>query len=362
MKKMYIYTSLVFSLLFVSVDVFAISGYWELSTSDSMEWSLVDNSAKISSWEDPYYIMNSANLNTMNSYIIPVKNDIDPTSYEELKYRLVKDPNARFGYTLKTDYQGSFKDKITQWLRLHVMSTYPGVLFMFLFILLFRYFGVKRKDSFFSQVFRMIYETIWTFFADVVGEKQPRWIKQFVVGLFSVILISNFFGLMNDFIRFAFPQYLRRVTAPTGEFEFNIALAVVATVVTLYYQWVLSWGPHKLLHEYIPITGKWVMDWDGFVAKLGDIIVSLFMWLLDIIGLFAKIISLSLRLFGNMSSGSILLNVIFVWLSWVTVWLIGLNMQIWLPIAIYLQWVLAAVIQAFVFALLVSMWIRLLNE
>jgi len=34
--------------------------------------------------------------------------------------------------------------------------------------------------------------------------------------------------------------------------------------------------------------------------------------LLDIIGLFAKIISLSLRLFGNMSSGSILLNVIFV--------------------------------------------------
>jgi F0F1-type ATP synthase membrane subunit a len=116
------------------------------------------------------------------------------------------------------------------------MSTYPGVILMFIFLSLFRYFGVKKKNTFFSQVFRIIYDMIWTFFADVVGEKQPRWIKQFVVGMFSVILIANLFGLVNDFIRFAFPQYLRRVTAPTGEFEFNIALAVIATVVTLYYQ------------------------------------------------------------------------------------------------------------------------------
>ena len=64
--------------------------------------------------KDPYFQMNSANLNTMNSYIIPVKNDIDPTSYEELKYRLQKDPTAMFGYKLVTDYKGSFKDKVTQ--------------------------------------------------------------------------------------------------------------------------------------------------------------------------------------------------------------------------------------------------------
>jgi F0F1-type ATP synthase membrane subunit a len=175
-------------------------------------------------------------------------------------------------------------------------------------------------------------------------------------------LIANLFGLVNDFIRFAFPQWLRRVTAPTWEFEFNIALAIVVTLVTLYYQWLLLWWPHKLLHEYIPITGKWVMDRTSIVWVFWDILISLFMGLLDIVWLFAKIISLSLRLFGNMSSWSILLNVIFVWLSWVTVWLIGINMQIWLPIAIYLQWFLAAVIQAFVFALLTAMWIRLLNE
>ena len=117
-----------------------------------------------------------------------------------------------------------------------MMSTYPGVVFMFVFVALLWYFGVRKKDTFFSQVFRIIYEGVWNFFADVVGAKQPLWIKHFVVSLFGIILIANLFGLVNDFVRFAFPQWLRRVTAPTGEFEFNIALAVIATVVTLYYQ------------------------------------------------------------------------------------------------------------------------------
>lgn len=346
MKKLLLLTSFVIGLwMSVSSQVFAV---------DVIVGSGVAN--------DPYFQMNSANLNTMNSYIIPTTNDIEPTSYQELKYRLQKDPTAMFWYKLVTDYTGSFKDKVTQWLRLHLMSTYPAILILFVLIAILRYFGVKKKDNFFGQVFRMFYEGIWNFFADVVGEKQPLWIKHFVVNIFCIILFANLFGLVNDMIRFAFPQYLRRVTSPTGEFEFTIALAIVVTIVTLFYQGQLVWGPHKLLHEYIPVTGKWVMDGEGFVAKLWDIIVSLFMWLLDVIGLFAKIISLSLRLFWNMSSGSILLNVIFVWLSGVTVSLIGMNLQIWLPIAIYLQWFLGAVIQAFVFALLVSMGIRLLNE
>jgi F0F1-type ATP synthase membrane subunit a len=51
-------------------------------------------------------------------------------------------------------------------------------------------------------------------------------------------------------------------------------------------------GTLKLLHEYVPITGKGLMD-----SKAGDIVISLFMGLLDIVGFIARIISLSLRLF-----------------------------------------------------------------
>jgi len=51
-----------------------------------------------------------------------------------------------------------------------------------------------------------------------------------------VILFSNLFGVINDVLRFFMPQYLRRVTSPTGEFETNIALALISVVVTLYAQ------------------------------------------------------------------------------------------------------------------------------
>ncbi|MBP7061842.1 F0F1 ATP synthase subunit A [Patescibacteria group bacterium] len=59
--------------------------------------------------------------------------------------------------------------------------------------------------------------------------------------------------------------------------------------------------------------------------------------MLDIVGFFARIISLSLRLFGNMSAGSILLNVAYLGLSAVTISLISLNIPIGIPLIVYLQ-------------------------
>jgi len=38
--------------------------------------------------EDPYYIMNSANLNTMNSYVIPTTITINPEKYPDYQYIL----------------------------------------------------------------------------------------------------------------------------------------------------------------------------------------------------------------------------------------------------------------------------------
>ena len=93
---------------------------------------------------------------------------------------------------------------------------------------------------------------------------------------------------MSDMMRFFFPWLLRNFTAGTWELEFNVALALISTVVILAVQWKNVGGGLKLLHEYIPITGKGLMD-----NKIWDIIISMFIWLLDIIGVFARIISLS---------------------------------------------------------------------
>ena len=51
------------------------------------------------------------------------------------------------------------------------------------------------------------------------------------------------------------------------------------------------------------------------IIKIFDIIISLFVGFLDIIGVAAKIISLSFRLFGNMMSGSMLFAMLVIGLS-----------------------------------------------
>ena len=339
MKKLFILTSCIVGLVMsVSSQVFAI---------DVIVGSGVVN--------DPYFQMNGANLNTMNSYILPTKNDIDPETYSqdaEWKYRLTKEDGSR---KLIEDTTAGYKS-------LHIMSTYPGYIVMWLIFVVLWYFGVRRKDSWFGQTLRLMFEGIWVFFEDILGVHRKHWIKVYVVSLFFVILFANLFGLINDVIRFIFPQYLRRVTAPTGEFETTIAFAVMATVITLYVQSKNVGGPHKLLLEYIPITGKGLMEWTGFFAKIGDIVISLFIGMLDIIGVIAKIISLSIRLFGNMSSGSILLNVIFIGIGLLTVDMLWFNFALWLPIVIYIQWLLGSVIQAFVFSLLVWIGIAMADD
>ena len=48
------------------------------------------------------------------------------------------------------------------------------------------------------------------------------------------------------------------------------------------------------------------------LVKLFDIAISLFVGFLDIVGVFAKVISLAFRLFGNMMAGTALLTVMIV--------------------------------------------------
>jgi F0F1-type ATP synthase membrane subunit a len=138
-------------------------------------------------------------------------------------------------------------------------------------------------------------------------------------------------------------------------------LALIATLIPIILQLKQLW-PIKFVHEYVPITWKWLIEGKWFGAKLWDIIISMFVGFLDIIWIFSKIISLSMRLFGNMSSGSILLNVLFIGLWGIFVSMINVNAIIWIPIILYMQWILVAVVQAFVFAMLVSIWIKLVIE
>lgn len=308
-------------------------------------------------WEknDPYYQMESANLNTMNSYYIPAT--ITPTNeaweVDVADYVTVsKNLHNTEQILSNADAENAAPSVI------HLMSSYFGVWIQILIIITFAFIIARKPESVFSQTFAYVYEGIFEFFEDIIGESKPLRVKKFVVWLFFTILIANAFGWINDIIRFVFPFWLRNVTAPTWELEFNVALALCSTAVILYMQGKFVGGPLKLAHEYVPITGKWLMQW----SKIWDIVISMFMGILDLIGVIARIISLSLRLFWNMSSWSILLNVAFLWLGAVTIGLIGSVLPVWFPLIIYLLGVLSVVIQAFVFSLIVAIGIKMVTE
>lgn len=229
------------------------------------------------------------------------------------------------------------------------------------------------RNTSFSTFFHFIVEEVYKFFEEILEKSWKPYIKNYVVTLFFIILLSNLSSWLLDWIRMVFTDVDRLstiITIPTTSFEFNIGLAVVWVVLMLYIQYKhLKWP--KMFLEYLPVRGKGIISlprWNmhavvyypaWFVVKLFDIGISMFVWLLDIIGIFAKVISLSARLYGNMISWWILLTMLVVWINSAMSGLVWSNFPILAPLILYVQWLLVAVIQAFVFPLLIAIFIKL---
>lgn len=173
-----------------------------------------------------------------------------------------------------------------------------------LFILLYKIF----PKSGFSTALELVTEKIYEFFEEIMGEKEKRSIKTYVVVLFFIIIISNLLGLLIDFLKLPLPQLEEWFSIPTSNINFTVALSSVAVVIMLIVQYKSMGGLIKHLNEYLPIRGKNILTVERgtmpliayyplkIVVKLFDIGISLFIGFLDIIGLFAKVLSLAARL------------------------------------------------------------------
>ena len=248
------------------------------------------------------------------------------------------------------------------------------ILFFALFYYLFKsgklflYFG-KR----FILLFELLFEKIYWFFDEIIWENQKFWVKSFVIWIFFVILFSNLLWTVVDFLNTMFPWLDKYIIAPTTDVNFNIAMALIAVGLILYVQF-RKLGFFKFIYSYLPIFWKNIVsiERDGMswwiyyplqvFVKLFDIIISMFVWVLDIIWNIAKVISLSFRLTGNMMSWTILLWMLVAWLNLLTNNITGIEFPILLPLIVVLQWLLVAVIQAFVFALLTAIFIKVATE
>lgn len=117
-----------------------------------------------------------------------------------------------------------------------------------------------------------------------MGKKHGRKIGAYIGALFIYLLIANFSGLVG-------------LPAPTSNFSVTLVLALITWTMVQYakFSTVGVGGFIKGLFEPLPF----------FVIP-------------NIISLFAPIISLSLRLFGNILSGTIIMSLFYMFAGWLS--------------------------------------------
>ncbi len=172
----------------------------------------------------------------------------------------------------------------------------------------------------FQNFVEMIVEAIYKLVDENIGHHFAKTFFPFICTIFIYILICNFMGLVPGF------------TSATSNVNTNAAMAVPVFLATHYYG--------------IRVHGtKYINHFLGPIRSIAALPLMILMFVIEIIGHFARPLTLTVRLFGNMVAKHILLLVLAILAPWI------------IPTAILGLGVLVSVVQALVFALLSTLYL-----
>ncbi len=225
----------------------------------------------------------------------------------------------------------------------HITNTVLGgfVTTLIITVLIFVY---ARKPKLVPGRMQLLFEMMVSTFVDFVkgayGAKKVKRYLSFYITLFFFLLIANQFSiipLLSNITAGENGHYLLRMS--TADFSQTIALALIAVL-----------GAHAIALLTNPI--KHVNNFLKFdklisIRKFSDIpnyLLEVFLGILDIVGEFSKVISLSARLFGNIFAGDVMVVVIAGIAAGYTTYIV--------PIPFLFLGMFSSLVQAFVFAIL----------
>ncbi len=175
-------------------------------------------------------------------------------------------------------------------------SLFGTVLFL-IFAGIYLWLQKRSPYSRFVQAVNFFLEYMMDFFKEIGGHAVSRGILVIVTTIFVYLLWSNLIGLFGDFFVMVIPQ-LHDYFRPIGsDFFFNLAMAVFFVIFSNAYGFYKN-GFHYI-EKYIPYKGMGVVTvtrWWHYLLKPFDILLGLAIGLIELIGEFAKMLSLSLRL------------------------------------------------------------------
>lgn len=208
-------------------------------------------------------------------------------------------------------------------------------------ILVFVGVASARKFAIIPTRIQVLFEMGANYFLEQVeqafGPKKARAFFPVFFTLMLFILVANESTMLPFIYEIVYngADVFRQPTSDfSGPIAFSLTLVVVSHIMAFYI------SPITHLKNFFPIDAVFASRSvsDFFLACIGMMI-----GLLNIVGEFAKVISLAARLFGNVFAGNLMVAVIMgiaVWMQWIV------------PIPFLALGVFSGLIQAFVFSLL----------
>ncbi len=196
-------------------------------------------------------------------------------------------------------------------------------------------------------VAEVIVETMSDMIHQILNSKRGTTLLLPIIGtLFLFIIFSNLLGLIIPGLGALTYNGIAVFRTPTTDFNMTIALTVAMSVLT-HIMSIVSSGIFSHIGKFLPfhkvIQGFRTSIKDGFMS-----LVDVFIGVMDIISEFAKLVSLSMRLFGNLYAGEVMMGILYG--------LIGTVIPaVWLGMSL-----LSGTVQAVVFSMLTTVFYSLM--
>ncbi len=184
------------------------------------------------------------------------------------------------------------------------------LLIMIVLVLVFAFRKYKIIPSKFQALFELFYEVVFSLVHQVTGNKKVAE-RVFVITatIFLYLMLTNLVGIYVPGLTSITYDGISVFRTPTSDFNTTFGLAVGMILLTHLVS-IKDFGFFGHVGKFLQFKEVYV----GFrksPAEGGMAMVGFFVGILDVVGEFAKIIALSLRLFGNMYAGEVLATVIF---------------------------------------------------
>lgn len=217
-----------------------------------------------------------------------------------------------------------------------------------------KYYSANKAPRGVLNFFESILEILLQYIDQVTrSRKKSLQFLPIVGSLFLFILVSNWIGLLPGIgsigvyqVHHGAVELIPLFRPANTDLNMTLAMAVLV-VVTSHIVGVFTIGFFKYANKFVKLGDLWVALKSMSPMKIVVAFVEFLVGLLEIVSEVAKMVSLSLRLFGNIFAGEVLLTVIAGLIAFIA------------PLPFIALEIIVGVIQAIVFSMLALVYLTI---